>query len=173
MVTVTSIKRVSAAELADMIRAEPGAADQRSFAIVDVRDDDHIGGHILGSINCPSQLFSTTSGGLVQRLRNKKKVVFHCALSQQRGPSAALKYARAREAAAAKANEDAERAEEAESTVSLASESEHGSARKPMWPSQDVYVLDKGFVGWQEVFGEDVDLTEGYRKELWKDEGNF
>ena len=34
---------------------------------------------------------------------------------------------------------------------------------------QKVYVLDRGFVGWQERFGEDPRLTEGYRKEIWKD----
>jgi hypothetical protein len=34
---------------------------------------------------------------------------------------------------------------------------------------QKVYVLDRGFVGWQEEYGEDTRLTEGYRKELWKD----
>ena len=34
---------------------------------------------------------------------------------------------------------------------------------------QKVYVLDQGFVGWQEKFGEDTRLTEGYRKEIWKD----
>jgi Cdc25 family phosphatase len=34
---------------------------------------------------------------------------------------------------------------------------------------QKVYVLDQGFVGWQERFGEDTRLTEGYRKEIWKD----
>jgi Cdc25 family phosphatase len=34
---------------------------------------------------------------------------------------------------------------------------------------QKVYVLDRGFVGWQERFGEDTRLTEGYRKEIWKD----
>ena len=34
---------------------------------------------------------------------------------------------------------------------------------------QKIYVLDRGFVGWQERFGEDTRLTEGYRKEIWKD----
>ena len=34
---------------------------------------------------------------------------------------------------------------------------------------QKVYVLDRGFVGWQERYGEDSRLTEGYRKEIWKE----
>lgn len=35
--------------------------------------------------------------------------------------------------------------------------------------AQKVYVLERGFVGWQEEFGEDTRLTEGYRKEIWKE----
>lgn len=34
---------------------------------------------------------------------------------------------------------------------------------------QKVYVLDQGFIGWQQVYGEDERLTEGYVKDLWKD----
>ena len=33
---------------------------------------------------------------------------------------------------------------------------------------QKVYILDRGFVGWQERYGEDSRLTEGYRKEIWR-----
>jgi hypothetical protein len=34
---------------------------------------------------------------------------------------------------------------------------------------QKVFVLNRGFVGWQEAYGEDTRLTEGYRKEIWQD----
>jgi hypothetical protein len=34
---------------------------------------------------------------------------------------------------------------------------------------QKVYVLDRGFVGWQDLYGEDERLTEGYVKDIWKD----
>lgn len=40
---------------------------------------------------------------------------------------------------------------------------------KPKPVKQKVYVLDRGFVGWQEDYGADERLTEGYRKELWAD----
>lgn len=36
-------------------------------------------------------------------------------------------------------------------------------------PDQKIYVLDRGFVGWQEIYGEDERLTEAYSKELWAD----
>jgi rhodanese-related sulfurtransferase len=89
---------------------------------------------------------------LLRRLADKPTVVFHCALSQQRGPSAALRYLRERTAqdaaAAAKKGGD------------------DGDAKTQQ---QTVYVLDRGFVGWQEEYGTDERLTEGYRVELWKD----
>jgi rhodanese-related sulfurtransferase len=60
------------------------------MAVVDVRDDDYEGGHIKGCVHSPSA--SLLSGG-VDQLREKLKdtpvVVFHCALSQVRGPKAA------------------------------------------------------------------------------------
>jgi Cdc25 family phosphatase len=86
---------------------------------------------------------------LVRKLADKETVVFHCALSQQRGPSAALKYLR----------------EKDELLARLGGEKKEGEAAKR---EQKVFVLDRGFVGWQEVFGTDERLTEGYRKELWE-----
>ncbi|KAL8903425.1 MAG: hypothetical protein Q9171_007403 [Xanthocarpia ochracea] len=34
---------------------------------------------------------------------------------------------------------------------------------------QKVYVLDGGFVKWQELYGNDERLTEGYVPDIWKD----
>jgi rhodanese-related sulfurtransferase len=89
---------------------------------------------------------------LLRKLADKDTVVFHCALSQQRGPGAALQYLREREAAAAGEKE----------------EEEGEGKEKKKKKEQKVFVLDRGFVGWQEVFGSDERLTEGYRKELWE-----
>jgi Cdc25 family phosphatase len=78
---------------------------------------------------------------LVRTLKDKEQVVFHCALSQQRGPSAALKYARER----------ARMLGEVESK------------------KQEVLVLEGGFVAWQQIYGQDPSLTEAYVKEIWLD----
>jgi rhodanese-related sulfurtransferase len=126
---------------------------------------DYIGGHIKGAINAPSRTLAETLPSLVARLADKDTVVFHCALSQQRGPGAALKYLREKEKAEAKGKKKgktSEKAKDGEGAETVDEEAE--PARK-----QKVFVLDRGFVGWQEVFGEDERLTEGYRKELWKD----
>jgi rhodanese-related sulfurtransferase len=76
---------------------------------------------------------------LIRTLKDKEKVIFHCALSQQRGPSAALNYLREREAALG-GDESSK---------------------------QQVYVLEGGFVHWQEKYGEDQKLTEAYVKDIW------
>lgn len=78
---------------------------------------------------------------LLRTLKDKEQVVFHCALSQQRGPSAALRYARERER-------------------TLSPEE---------YKKQEVYVLDGGFVKWQEKYGKDEKLTEAYVEDIWQE----
>jgi len=59
----------------------------KSFKIVDVRDDDYIGGHIPGTLNIPSRQFGSRVDDLVDELKDNEAIVFTCALSQQRGPN--------------------------------------------------------------------------------------
>jgi rhodanese-related sulfurtransferase len=110
-----------------------------------LKTPDYIGGHIKGGMNMPSNTLEYMMPTLIRRLEGKQTVVFHCALSQQRGPSAALQYLRQREQI-----------------------QRNRPAEAPPVPAQTVYVLDGGFAGWQETYGTDERLTEGYRKELWE-----
>jgi rhodanese-related sulfurtransferase len=105
----------------------------------------------------PSSTLDYKMPELVRKLKEKEVVVFHCALSQQRGPSAALKYLRERERLVGALNKPITQGEMS------TQKGEEGDK------VQRVYVLDRGFVGWQEVYGEDENMTEGFRKELWKD----
>ncbi|EJD50542.1 Rhodanese-like protein, partial [Auricularia subglabra TFB-10046 SS5] len=66
---------------------------RKDYAVVDVRDDDREGGHIKGSVHSPSYLFLDAVDKLVEEHKDASTVVFHCALSQQRGPKAARIYA--------------------------------------------------------------------------------
>lgn len=59
----------------------------KSFQIVDVRDDDYVGGHITGSVNVPSRQLPSRVDDLADELSGNEAVVFTCALSQQRGPN--------------------------------------------------------------------------------------
>ncbi|KAG7287540.1 hypothetical protein NEMBOFW57_007052 [Staphylotrichum longicolle] len=159
MATIGTLERVTAASLSKILLAQnAAAAGDPTVAIIDVRDDDHIGGHIKGSQNVPSRTLDAM-------LPTLETVVFHCALSQQRGPAAALRYIRERDRllAARKAVDKGDAAgEEGKEGKEIGEESQPAKTQK-------VYVLDRGFVGWQEVYGTDERLTEGYRKELWED----
>jgi rhodanese-related sulfurtransferase len=113
----------------------PNAPD--SVAIIDVRGDDYLGGHIRGAQHVPSSTLDHALPELVRLAKDKETVVFHCALSQQRGPSAALGYLRERERLLGRKKKKEGEGQEDE---------EAGKEVK----EQKVYVLDGGFVKWQE-----------------------
>lgn len=115
--TIGDLDRISRERLADIVRSK-----STGLAVIDVRDTDYIGGHILGCQNVPTNTHDFKMPELVRTLKDKDTVVFHCALSQQRGPSSALKYLRERERLGEK--EAAEK--------------------------QRVYILEGGFQKWQE-----------------------
>ncbi|XP_043700143.1 dual specificity phosphatase Cdc25 [Telopea speciosissima] len=61
-----------------------------NVAIVDVRDDERTyDAHIAGSLHYASETFSEKISNLIQEVTGKDTLVFHCALSQVRGPSCA------------------------------------------------------------------------------------
>ncbi|RQM07969.1 hypothetical protein DH86_00000857 [Scytalidium sp. 3C] len=135
---------------------------------------DHIGGHINTSTHVPSSTLSHAIPSLVRKLEDKEIVVFHCALSQQRGPSAALQYLRTRErllgtpATVVQTADTGKEQENKEGDLVEVGESK-SKVDDGGKVEQKVFVLEGGFVGWQEQYGEDERLTEGYSKELWKD----
>lgn len=139
-ITAASLTPVSRESLAGLLLSSPSS----NVAIVDVRGADHVGGHIRGSTWAPSNELDSRMPELLQRLKDKDRVIFHCALSQQRGPSAALQYARERERLAGKL------------------------VGEPEIKGQEVCVLVGGFNEWQAKYGDDERLTENYAKDLWK-----
>lgn len=137
---------------------------------------DHIGGHIKGSRWVPSHQFDEWLPTLLRQLEDTETVVFHCALSKQRGPSAALKYIREREAqygaesVAPPEGERAERSSDAKKEEGAASEGNDSRQDEKKAPvAQRVCVLRGGFSKWQEAHGPDDRLTEAYVKDLWED----
>lgn len=58
-----------------------------SIAVVDVRDDERsYDGHISGSLHYASDTFSDNISNLLQAVKGKDTLVFHCALSQVTHP---------------------------------------------------------------------------------------
>lgn len=68
---------------------------QHNILVIDVRDDDYIGGNIKGAINVPSYTFNNRVQHIVEQyiVNNNMPppdyIVLHCMKSQVRGPSAA------------------------------------------------------------------------------------
>ncbi|KAL6246222.1 Cdc25 phosphatase Ibp1 [Rhinocladiella similis] len=144
-ITLSSLTYLQGKTLAPLL-LEP--TEQAKIAVIDVRDSDHIGGNIKGSTWIPLNQLDVRIPELLRTLKDKEKVVFHCMLSQQRGPRAALMYARAKHAHDSKQQKAEQSGEEAA-------------------PSQKVCVLEGGFGQWQAQFGEDPRLTADYVPDIW------
>lgn len=128
--------------LAEVLRAR--AAKPRAVAVVDVRDDDFVGGHIPGVVHAPSAAFNARVDSLVKELAGYEQVVFHCSLSQQRGPKAARIYKETREGAHAK-----------------------GTLPTDACASQRISVLQDGFAHFGQKFKKDKDLVQDWDEEAW------
>jgi rhodanese-related sulfurtransferase len=137
-ITIANLPRISRETLAARLLASP--YPDPALAIIDVRDSDYIGGHIRDCTNVPSPTLDWKMPELVRTLRDKEVVVFHCALSQQRGPGAAVRYLRERESV--RSAEEAKKAGKEEGEEDM--KDEEGKKE------QKVYVLEGGFVKWQE-----------------------
>lgn len=153
--TVSTLPRITPQILANQLLENPS-----KVAVIDVRDSDHIGGHIKSSTWVPMNELDARIPELLRGHRDKEKMVFHCMLSQQRGPSAALKVARAM-----RDETDKEGKEEAKEGKEGAKDGKSEQEKK----LPEVCVLEGGFGMWQARYGEDERLTEGYVKDLWED----
>ena len=143
--TISDLPRISREKLATLVRSK-----SPSLAVIDVRDSDYIGGHIVNGINAPTHTHDYRMPELVRTLKDKEIVVFHCALSQQRGPSSALRYLRERERLQPvedKAASNAKADTSAEGVKADATADGEGVVKN----GQTVYVLEGGFVKWQEL----------------------
>ncbi|CCL98849.1 uncharacterized protein FIBRA_00855 [Fibroporia radiculosa] len=132
------VKYISPDELAAIMRSDK--VPMKDYCIVDVRDDDWHGGNIKGSHNSPSNGFLVKVNELVAKTKDVPTVVFHCALSQVRGPQAARIYAETRDA------------------------QERG--QNP-GPGYEVLVLQGGFQDFQAKFRNDSQLVENWKHEVW------
>lgn len=142
MQRVPPLQRMSREQLADILLSE----NAHIVAVIDVRTDDHVGGHIHNSIHVPSTELDHRIPELVRKLSTLEIVVFHCALSQERGPRAARRYIEERER---KMKNQSMTAASGTPNIGIVD----GKVQKVSdsdAEDQKIYVLDKGFVGWQE-----------------------
>lgn len=130
-------KYINGDDLSRLIKSEK--KPHEDYVVVDVRDDDYVGGNIVNCLNQPSYTLEENIHKLVEKTKNVPVVIFHCALSQQRGPKAARIYAVARKNA-----ED---------------QGENGS--------YEVLVLRGGFTEFQTKYKDDSLLVENYDEQIW------
>ncbi|THH15851.1 hypothetical protein EW146_g4691 [Bondarzewia mesenterica] len=111
----------------------------KDYLVIDVRDDDFVGGNIKDCHNLPSHKFHSGVDELIKQTKDVPTVIFHCALSQQRGPKAAQIYAETRD----------------------------NLQREGQDKSHQVFVLRGGFTEFQEKFKDDPLLVENYDATFW------
>lgn len=169
-----------------------------SIKIIDVRDRDHIGGHIRHSIHIPSSQLDVRIPELVQALHadgTTRIVVFHCMLSQERGPRAALRFLRERErlypsegqgglkrsglaattaGAVAKQPGESEGEGDQEEPCEISVAGTVSGVGRSTQPRKgdppEVYVLRGGFGDWQAKYGRVTTVTEGWVEDVWRDD---
>ncbi|KAM7255138.1 hypothetical protein ACFE04_020379 [Oxalis oulophora] len=87
----SSISYITGSQLLSL-RTPP--LNKNNIAIIDVRDDERsYDGHIAGSLHYASSTFTDNISNLLRHVNDKDTLVFHCALSQVRGPKCARRFA--------------------------------------------------------------------------------
>ena len=147
------VQRMSREHLSSLLLS-PEAS---KIAVIDVRGDDHVGGHIHTSTHVPSTSLDYRIPQLVRTLADKEIVIFHCALSQERGPRAAREYMDEKKMDKSKREKIAE---DRKVSVPVIDPDSGTDSKKmdvlsvedvdPSTKDQKIYVLDGGFVKWQE-----------------------
>jgi len=133
----TAVKYISADVLSAIIKSNK--LPRKDYLVIDVRDSDFIGGHIPNCLHSPSATFSDKVDDLVKDTKDVPQVIFHCALSQARGPKAARKYNDRRN--------------------QLLDEND---------TPHEVLILRGGFTEFQEKFKDDPQLVENWNKDIWE-----
>ncbi|KAJ2369183.1 Cdc25 phosphatase Ibp1 [Coemansia sp. RSA 2611] len=134
---------ITAAELGKLVR-DPKKKAGADYLVVDVRDSDYPVGHIPGALNVPAHEMYQRAGEIISNYSHVPVVVFHCMLSQQRGPKSARIYR-----------------DIVQERLRIA------PADSPLL-DQKIQVLDRGFAGWVDAFLEsEPSLIEGFNQEEW------
>ncbi|KAI8324303.1 Rhodanese-like protein [Martensiomyces pterosporus] len=143
---MAATSRISVDQLATLVR-DPTKRPGVDYLVVDVRDEDYKGGHIPGAVNVPAHEIRDRAGELIDKYAKVPEVVFHCALSQVRGPKSARIYSEA-----------------VQQRLESAGDSD------PLF-SQNIHVLTGGFTSWLYRFREsEPQLIESFDKKYWDEE---
>ncbi|GAA5884262.1 hypothetical protein JCM6882_002200 [Rhodosporidiobolus microsporus] len=173
-------------ELAALIKSSGPDGSGKDYQIVDVRDEDFEGGNIPGAIHAPSDARTDASvQKLVEQLTDVPRVIFHCSLSQVRGPKTARIYAEAAAAARAQSSSssdvpapDSSASSSSTTTTQAAADAARNFSPNPYATEakegqQEVLVLRDGFKNWQGLYKNDPLLVENFDSRIWRDWTSF
>ncbi|KAL8721754.1 MAG: hypothetical protein Q9181_007641 [Wetmoreana brouardii] len=192
MQTFPTLHHLPPSALASLLLSQPSSTPS-TIAIIDVRDSDHAGGHIRSSLHVPSSTLDYRIPDLVRTLEGKEKV-FERERERLLGAARASEHGdgeRAREkevegngvkvGVEKKVIEEGLRDEDIRDAVGKEDEvekvDESGEERDETGDAdgqekrkeQEVWVLDGGFVKWQEMYGDDERLTDDFARDIWRD----
>ena len=138
---IEAIPSLTCVQLAEMI--DDGSSE---FVVIDVRDEDYKGGHVIGAINAPSE--ELEDDDVLEELIEKvcsggtcTKVVFHCMKSQERGPTCARRFA---------------------NRLAIYYDDEDTDRTLPT-----VYFLEGGFEAFAAAYKQDATLCEDMDMKMW------
>ncbi|KAI9291761.1 Rhodanese-like protein [Neoconidiobolus thromboides FSU 785] len=112
------------------------------IAIVDVRDNDFVGGNVTGVINSPSKKYEDEKQELYNRVKDKKRVIFYCGSSTGRGPRIAGFY---------------------KDFLNQRQKEDDFDGNK----DQKVEVLSYGFKAWYPLYKDETKLVENFDPLIW------
>ncbi|KAI9594793.1 Rhodanese-like domain-containing protein [Syncephalis fuscata] len=153
-----SVEYIEGEDLASILR-DPTLTPRVDYVVIDVRDDDFEGGNIISAINVPSHRLMERLPELIKEYGHVPKIIFHCALSQVRGPTSAGIYHQAVLQAITNKSPSIASSHDSNDNDSIES-----------IKSQQVFVLRGGFALWQARYKDTTDLMENYNRELWESE---
>lgn len=87
-VAQSSAPPITVQELASMMQDTA----RNDYAVIDVRRNDHSGGHVRGSSQVPAQTFHDNLPQFFEEYGQKEYVIFYCTSSRGRGPRCAGWY---------------------------------------------------------------------------------
>lgn len=139
------VSYITSNALANILLAQQDLpAPQKKVVVIDVRDDDHDGGHIAQSLHIPAADFLVKVDNYVQEFAGSKDtVVFHCSLSQVRGPKCASRFAE-----------------------SLLEHSRNGTNSVENRHTPEVKVLEGGFMNFAKLYGDHSSLFADFNQKL-------
>lgn len=130
------MKYTSVDEVAEIVKDKSKVAG-KDYIIVDVRDNDFVGGHIKGVLHQPSVEFPDNVDSLVSKTKDVPLVIFHCYLSKMRAVNAATSYEQLR----------------------------HQKVDKDV--DHEVVIMRGGFSEFQGKFKDDGEIVEDWDKNVW------